>query len=130
MFLNRAEQNKNTLQNGSKVTLLRLCICWLFSFIMLHHPCSSVCPKAGVKLHCFYFTFLHCVFSNVSSNCLSEKMYSHIGCIYLTFLLCEFSNVPAKNLDQSMQSHIGYICLTFLHCAFSNVSSNCLAEKM
>ena len=119
MFLNRAEQNKNTLQNGSKVTLLRLCICWLFSFIMLHHPCSSVCPKAGVKLHCFYFTFLHCVFSNVSSKCLPESMHIHTGCIYLTFPHCEFSNVSSKRLYKRIQIHIGCICLIFPHCVLS-----------
>ena len=27
---------------------------------------------------CIYLTFLHCAFSNVSSNCLHEKGHSHI----------------------------------------------------
>ena len=34
------------------------------------------------------FTFLHCVFSNASSNCLSEKMHTRIDCICLVFLHC------------------------------------------
>ena len=53
----------------------------------------------------------------------------HIGCIYLTFLHCAFSNVSSNCLLVWMQSYIGCIYLTFLHCAFSNVSSNCLHEK-
>ena len=30
-------------------------------------------------------TFLHCAFSNVSSNCLHENRHSHIDCICLIF---------------------------------------------
>ena len=57
-------------------------------------------------------------------------MQNHIGCICLTFLHCVFSNVSSKRLHNMMHSHIGCICLTFLHCAFSNVSSNGLHGKM
>ena len=78
----------------------------------------------------FSATFYHCVFSNVSSNCLHEKMHNRTGCIFFTFLHCVFSNGPSKHLDQSMHSRIGCICLSFLHCVFSNVSSNRLREKM
>ena len=63
----------------------------------------------------FSLTFLHRVFSNVSSNCVHKRMHSHIGCICLTFLHCAFSNVSSKSLDQSRQSHTGCICLSFLH---------------
>ena len=59
-------------------------------------------------------TFLHCVFSNVGSNCLPEKRHSHIGYICLTFLHCVFSNVPTNGLLEKMHSHIGCICLFFL----------------
>ena len=94
-------------------------------------------------ISCICLTFPRCVFSNVSSNCLSEKRHNHIGCICLTFLRYVFSN----GLPEMRQSHIdfgfsplcvficvlklrvcenakslGYICLTFLHCMFSNVS--------
>ena len=79
---------------------------------------------------CICSAFLHYVFSNVSSNCLPERMHNHIGCICLTFLHCVFSNVSIKNLYQSRQSHIGCICLTFLHCAFSNVSSKHQLQMM
>ena len=100
---------------------------------------------------CICLTFLHCAFSNVSSNglhewmhnhtgcicltfphsnCLPQRMQNHTGCICLTFLHCAFSNVSSKRLDKRMQNHTGCICLTFLHCAFSNVSSNYLREKM
>ena len=47
---------------------------------------------------CIYYTFLHCVFSNVASNRLPEKMHSRTGCIYLTFLQCVFSNVSSNHL--------------------------------
>ena len=76
------------------------------------------------------FPFPHCVFSNVSSNHLPERMHSHIGCICLTFLHCAFSNVSSKCLPERMHSRIGCICLAFLHCVLSNVSSNRLHERM
>ena len=38
------------------------------------------------------FTFLHCVFSNVPSNWMDEKMHNYIDCICLFFLLlCVFT---------------------------------------
>ena len=74
-------------------------------------------------------TFLHCVSSNVSSNCVHKWKHSHIGCICLAFLHCVFSNVTSMHLDQNMYSYIGCICLTFLHCAFSDASSNGLPER-
>ena len=75
-------------------------------------------------------SFLHCVFSNVSSNGLPQRMHSRTGCIYLTFLQCVFSNVSSKRLPEWMHNHIGCICLSFLHCEFSNVSSKHLPERM
>ena len=78
-------------------------------------------------------TFLHCVFSNASSNVLPERRHKPISCIYLTFLHCVFSNVSAKQCHRQLQSRIGCIFFTFLHCGvhnvFSNVSSNCLPQK-
>ena len=62
----------------------------------------------------FSLTFLHCVFSIVSSNCLHERMQSHIDCICLTFLQCAFSCVPSNFLPEMMHSHNKCICLTFL----------------
>ena len=41
-----------------------------------------------------YLTFLHCAFSNVSSNCLPEMMQNHIGCICLTFSTVRFQMCP------------------------------------
>ena len=75
-------------------------------------------------------TFLHCVFSNVSSSCLRQWMHNHTGCICLTLLHCVFSNESSNCLPERMHNHTGCICLTFLHCVFSNVSSNCLLERM
>ena len=76
---------------------------------------------------CICLAFLHCAFSNVSSDRLPEKMHSHIGCI---FLHCVFSNVFSKRLHERMQSHTDCICLTSPHCALSNVSSSRLYERM
>ena len=52
-------------------------------------------------------TFLHCVFSNVSSNCLPERMHIHIGCICMIFLHCVSSNVSSIGLYEQMHSHTG-----------------------
>ena len=80
------------------------------------------------RIGCIYLTFLHCAFSNVSSNGLSEKRQSHISCICLTFLHCAFSNVSANGLDGKRHSHIGCICLTFLHNELQTVW-RCLWDK-
>ena len=86
---------------------------------------SSNCLPERMHSHigCIGLTFLHCAFSNVSSSRLHKKRHSHIGCICSTFRHCEFSNVSSKHLHKKMQSHIGCICSTFPHCGFSNVSS-------
>ena len=113
----------------------------------------SNCLPERMQSHsdCICLTFLHCVFkcffkllawvaayshrlhlldlsplcfSSVPSNCLPERMQSHIGCTCSTFLQYEFSNVFLICPAQAMHSHIGYSCLPFLHCEFSNVSSN------
>ena len=67
------------------------------------------------RIGCICLSFFHCVFSNVSSNRLPERMQNHIGCICLTFLHCVFSNVSSNVLCERRQSHIGYICSTFQH---------------
>ena len=91
-------------------------------FLFRHTSPLSMCH--------FSLTFLHSVFSSVSSNYLPEKRHSHIACICLTFLHCVFSYDPSKTLHKRKQSYIGCICLAFLHCAFSNESSNYLHKKM
>ena len=77
---------------------------------------------------CICLTFLHCVFSNVSSNGPPERMHNHTGCICLTFPHCVFLNVSSILWHRKLHSYIGCIWLTFLHGASSNVSSNCLHE--
>ena len=74
-------------------------------------------------------TFHYCVFSNVYSNCLPDRMQSHTGCICMVFLHCAILNGPSNALLVWMHSHIGCISLAFLHCAFSNVPWKCLPEK-
>ena len=116
----------------SKDSTLSMCH---FSFAFLHCEFSNVssnCLHEKMQSHigCIYLIFLHCAFSNVSSNCLPERRQSHIGCICSTFPHCVFSYDPSKGLHNTKQSYIGCLCLTFLHCAFSNVFSNGLYVKM
>ena len=82
------------------------------------------------RIGCICLTFLHCVFSDVSSSCLLERMHNHICCICWTFLHCVFSNVTSNYLPEMMHIRTGCICLTFLHSAFSDVSLSCLLERM
>ena len=88
---------------------------------------------------CISLAFLHCEFSNVSSNCLPQRMQSPIDCICMTFLhkivFCVFSALGSEQvslhwlhlfyfsplcfsnvfsgLSEMMQSHIGCMCWTF-----------------
>ena len=62
--------------------------------------------------HCICSTFLHCVSSNVSSNCLHKRMYNHTDCICLTFPRCALSNVLWEHLNIWMKIHIGCTCVT------------------
>ena len=117
--------------------------------------------RCVITLFAFVLAFTHCVFSDVSSNCLPERsahpsihvlslykrMKSHISCIYLTFsdvcfqmlptgyicltfIHCVFSNVSSSGLSEWMQNHIGCTCLLFLRCVFSNIPSDCPPWRM
>ena len=104
------------------------------------------------------WSFLHCMFSNVSSSCLPERMYSNRGYICLTFSHCVCSHMSphiawredakshclhlfdffhcvfwrdsSKCLPERMHNCIGCVCATLLHCVFSNASPNHLLERM
>ena len=84
------------------------------------------CLRRGISHWLHLFDFSHCVFANVSSKHLHNRIHNHIGCICLTFPHCAFSNVASNGLHEKRHSCIGCICVFFLRCAFSNVSSNCL----
>ena len=76
------------------------------------------------------------MFSNVSSNCLPERMHNHIDCICLTFLHCALSNVSSKCLDLKRQTHIcfDFSLLSVIKCFLKELGSkqalNCLPEQM
>ena len=112
------------------VTLYVPYVCIVYVYVTcVTYVMDNFIPNS-VSIGFICLTFLHCAFSNVSSNRLPKKRHSHIGCIYLTFLHCAFSNVVSNRLPEKMHSRIGCICLTCLcHFAFSNVASNCLVEK-
>ena len=109
--------------------LTKLYICLIFYTIC--RKTKWITEKSNYQvqyIRMVHYVFFHrCVFSNVSSNLLPEKMHSHIGCTCLTFLHYAFSNVSSNCLPEKMHSHIGCIYLTFRHCAFSNVSPTALA---
>ena len=78
---------------------------------------SNVSLTGVISLVAFidiYLTFCPCVFSNVSSNGLPEKMHSHrlhlVGFSPLWF----FKNDSSNCLHKQMYSHIGFIYLLFL----------------
>ena len=59
----------------------------------------------GVKSHRLHLhQHLHCELSNAFSNCLPEYMLNHTCCICLTFLHCVFSNV-SSNSWEDIKSH-------------------------
>ena len=92
--------------------------------------CFQMFPKIAFITGCIvtlgaFVAFLHCEFSNVSSNCLQKRMHNHTGCICLPFLHCVFSNGSSNYLYVRMQSHIGCICLAFVHCDLLNEFLNC-----
>ena len=57
---------------------------WLVSTVHYQMCLQMVCPR-GCKITQVCLTFLHCAFSNVSSNCLQQKRHIHIGCIFLKY---------------------------------------------
>ena len=69
------------------------------SMLLSSELAAGLAPTKSVTLVAFVS-----LFSTVPSNCLPEKMQSHIGCIRLTFLQCAFSNVSSNGLP-----HIGCI---------------------
>ena len=109
-------------------------------------------------IDCICWTFLHCVFLNVFSNCLLEKRHSRIGCICLTFLHCASLNVSSNRLPGRRHwlfdfSQLCIFTLYLFKClvkmfawkdarshslhffyfspvCFSNVSSNGMTERM
>ena len=83
----------------------------------LHSPTGYIC-----------LTFIHCVFSNVSSSGLSGWMQNHTGCTCLLFLRSVFSNIPLDCLPWRMCNHTFYMCLVFLQT--SNVYSNAPHKRM
>ena len=54
----------------------------------LHSQFDEIDTKWLFSIVYFKVTFLHCVFSNVPSNCLNKRMYSSTVMVYLAFLHC------------------------------------------
>ena len=94
--------------------------CWMLN-VEYGYFCQK-CLKITILIPLFLSQTSRRVFSYSSWKHLDQSVYSHISCICLVFLHCAFSNVSSNCLPQKRHSRIGCICLTFLQCAFSNVS--------
>ena len=86
----------------------------LFHIVLNHHFKGGTDTFIGF----ISFTFLFGVFSNLSSNGLSEWMHKHIYCISLACIHCEFWNDFSICLPDGMHSHTFGTWLTCLHCVF------------
>ena len=102
------------------------CICFNFFYCFGFLNVFSRSLLERMNNHTCYisFPFLHCVFSNGSSEHFYKRMLSRTGCIYLCLLKCLF-HVSSNCLPQSMRNHTDYICWTFstcvVKCAFKKV---------
>ena len=85
----------------------------VFSNCQLEEKTSSLCAKR-------LFNFMCVLNASLILVILPQKRHSYFG-VWI-FSTVFFWNVPSNCLPERMQSHIGCICSTFLHCAFSNVS--------
>ena len=79
---------------------------WAFVF-------QTVCLRwCETTLVAFVLTFLHCVFTNVISNCSPERIYIYSQSLHFVWI---FSAVYFQSSnDLRINYHIGYICQTFL----------------
>ena len=98
-------------QMSPQIACLRGCIVALVAFFYFPHWVLKCLLELHSRIGCICLTFLHCGFSNVSSNCLHQRMHSDTGCICLTFLHCVFSNVSSNRLHKRIHSRIGCIFL-------------------
>ena len=91
----------------------------------------------GVKSHRLHLHLhLHCELSNAFSNCRPEYMLNHTCCICLTFLHCVFSNV-SSNSWEDIKSHWLHLfdffvflnaisnCQNFPNCEKKNSHTGC-----
>ena len=87
---------------------LHNCRPYLPSFTLGEHLSSkTACLRWCVfTLVAFVLTFLHCVFSNESSNDLLEMRHSRIGCICVTFLLHYWFSQGNININPSFTNII------------------------
>ena len=84
------------LQIACRSIVALAAIVW-FSPIVCFQMSSQIACLRAYKITFVAFviclTFPRCGFSNVSSNCLPQRMHNHIGCIYFTFHHYAFWNV-------------------------------------
>ena len=77
----------------------------------LHCPTGYIC-----------LTFIHCVFSNVSSSGLSEWMPNHTGCTCLLFLRCKYS-LRLSTLEDVWSNFLHLYGFSPMHYALSSLET-------
>ena len=74
---------------------------WLLTTIRFQSTFVVVWPSSNVCFQNFSsgicLAFLHCAFSNASSNCLPEKMQNHTGCIWLFSTVWLIYSLPSSS---------------------------------
>ena len=96
-----------------------LAFVWFFSTVRFYMCPQNVCLSRGIvgRIGCICLTSLQCVFSNVSSNGLHEKMHNHTSCNCLIFPFVHWQlfhwcssawNDQAQEFVQSPQ--VGKLC--------------------
>ena len=78
----------NHLHKKRHSLIAGICLTFLHSAFQMCP--QTTCLRGGIVTLIAFFTFLHCAFSNVSSNCLPLRMQSHIGCICFVFSTVHF----------------------------------------
>ena len=120
--------SQNVVRNCVFTTQITIKMCWKgFS-----QQCGVVVFSKSHRLH----LHLHCELSNAFSNCRPEYMLNHTCCICLTFLHCVFSNV-SSNSWEDIKSHWLHLfdffvflnaisnCQNFPNCEKKNSHTGC-----
>ena len=108
--------------------ILHLCVfpldifVWHSSSVPFQMYHKLVFPRGCIVTLVTFFSFLHCAFSYVSSNGLSERMHSCIRCICLAFLHCVFSTVPSKLLHKKIVFLWLFSAVDFQMCTYNRLS--------
>ena len=99
-------------QMSPQIACLRGCIVALVAFFYFPHWVLKCLLELHSRIGCICLTFLHCVFSNVSSNRLHKRIHSRIGCIFFIFPTAGFQMTPqCTRLRACIVTLVAFVCL-------------------